>query len=50
MSLTYSEMLPIGTKMPLFNLLNVVNGKNFSDNNLSLDFGTVIMIICDTLS
>ena len=47
MSLTYSEMLPIGSKMPLFNLLNVVNGKNFSDNNLSLDFGTVVMIICN---
>jgi len=47
MSLTYSEMLSLGTKIPSFNLPNVMNNKTYSEDNLSMDLGTVIMIICN---
>ena len=47
MSLTYSKMLPLGTKIPSFNLPNVLTGNNFSSDNLSADFGKIIMFICN---
>ncbi len=47
MSLTYSEMLSLGTIIPSFNLPNVMNNKTYSEDNLSKDLGTVIMIICN---
>ena len=47
MSLTYSERLSLGTTIPSFNLPNVMNNKTYSEDNLSTDLGTVIMIICN---
>ena len=47
MVLTYSKMLPVGTKLPEFDLLNVSNNQNFSSKNLSGDKGKVIMFICN---
>ena len=47
MSLTYSKMLPLGTKLPSFNLSNVLTGDNFSSVSLSNDCGKVIMFICN---
>ncbi|MDG2397102.1 MAG: hypothetical protein P8M03_05560 [Flavobacteriaceae bacterium] len=43
MSLTYSKMLPLGTKAPTFNLPNVLTGNDFSYDSLSNDCGKVIM-------
>ena len=40
-------MLSLGTKIPSFNLPNVMNNKTYSEDNLSMDLGTVIMIICN---
>ena len=35
MALTYSKMLPLTTKLPSFDLPNVITGDKFSSNNLS---------------
>ena len=47
MSLTYSKMLPLTTKLPSFDLPNVITGEKFSSNNLSDECGKVIMFICN---
>jgi len=47
MSLTYSKMLPLRTKLPSFVLPNVITGDKFSSYNLSNDCGKVIMFICN---
>ncbi len=47
MALTYSQMLPLGTKIPNFNLLNVVNDKFYSTENLDNEKNTLVMIICN---
>ena len=47
MALTYSKMLPLTTKLPSFNLPNVITGDKFSSNNLSMECGKVIMFICN---
>ena len=47
MSLTYSKMLALGTKLPSFNLTNVLTGDDFSSDSLSNDSGKVIMFICN---
>lgn len=40
-------MLPLGTKAPDFNLINVVNNQTSSLSSLKSDKGTVIMFICN---
>ena len=40
-------MLPLGTKIPSFNLPNVLTGNNFSSDSLSSDSGKIIMFICN---
>ena len=34
MALTYSQMLPLGTKLPEFELLNVLNDEIYSTKNI----------------
>ena len=34
MSLTYSQMLPLGTILPNFSLINVMNNKTYSNKDL----------------
>ena len=46
MSLTYSKMLPLGTFIPNFNLLNVMNNKDFDSSDIT-EKATVIMVICN---
>ena len=46
MSLTYSKMLPLGTLIPNFNLLNVMNNEEFNSSDIT-DKATVIMVICN---
>ena len=47
MSLTYSKMLPLTTKLSSFDLPNIITGEKFSSNNLSDECGKVIMFICN---
>ena len=47
MSLTYSSMLPLGTKLIAFNLINTVSGENFSSEELDNSKQTLIMFICN---
>ncbi len=47
MSLTYSQMLPLGTQMPKFKLLNVVDNKIFDSQNEIIKHGSLIMVICN---
>ena len=47
MSLTPSEMIPLGTKAPDFELPDAVSGKNISLSDAKSDKGTVIMFICN---
>lgn len=47
MALTPSNMLPLGTKAPEFNLPDTVSGKNLSLQELKSDIATVIMFICN---
>lgn len=47
MSLTYSEMMPLGTTAPDFTLPDTVSGKTLSLDELKSDIGTVIMFICN---
>lgn len=47
MSLTPSAMLPLGTKAPEFELLDVVSGKKLSLQDLKSSIATVIMFICN---
>lgn len=47
MSLTPSNMLPLGTKAPDFELLDVVSGEKKNLAELKSDTATVIMFICN---
>lgn len=47
MVLTYSQMLPLGTKLPEFNLINTINNQEFSSDVLSDNKGKLIMFICN---
>ncbi len=47
MSLTYSSMLELESKLPYFNLRNVCNGNNFSSNCLDVQKPSLIMFICN---
>ena len=47
MALTYSSMLPLGTKLIDFNLPNTISNKNFDSSNLVADKPILLMIICN---
>lgn len=47
MSLTPSNMMPLGTKAPDFKLLNPITLKNEALNDIKGEKGTVIMFICN---
>ncbi|MGB5497710.1 MAG: thioredoxin family protein [Maribacter sp.] len=47
MANTTSNMLPLGTKAPLFELMDTVTNKTLSLELLKGDMGTVIMFICN---
>lgn len=47
MALTPSNMIPLGTKAPDFELPDAVSGKNMSLDELKSDKATVIMFICN---
>ncbi|MFT4800806.1 MAG: thiol-disulfide isomerase/thioredoxin [Flavobacteriaceae bacterium] len=47
MSLTPSNMLPLGTKAPGFELINPVSSKQIKLNDSKGEKGTVIMFICN---
>ena len=47
MALTYSQMLPLGTQMPEFKLLNVIDNKIFDSKNEIIKNGAIIMVICN---
>jgi len=47
MALTPSNMLPLGTLAPHFNLLDTVTGKMLSLQDLQSDTATIIMFICN---
>ena len=47
MSLTYSSMLLLGTKLIAFELIDTVSDKNFSSDELEISKPTLIMFICN---
>jgi thiol-disulfide isomerase/thioredoxin len=47
MTLTPSNMLPLGTQAPAFTLLDTITGKQMSLGQLKSDIATVIMFICN---
>lgn len=47
MSLTPSSMIPLGTKAPAFNLIDAVDGKYKSLDQLKSNKATVILFICN---
>ena len=47
MSKTASNMLPLGTKAPDFNLFDTISQKNISLAQLKIDKGLVILFICN---
>ena len=47
MSLTYSSMLELNSKLIEFDLPNSVTNKNFSTDNFDLDKPSLIMFICN---
>jgi len=47
MSLTYSEMMPLGTDAPDFTLPDTISGNTVSLAELKSEVGTVIMFICN---
>lgn len=47
MAATESNMMPLGTKAPYFNLPDPLSGKNRTLNELKSDKATVIMFICN---
>jgi len=47
MALTESNMLPIGTQAPTFELPDTISGKTISLNNIQSDKATVVMFICN---
>jgi peroxiredoxin len=47
MSLTYSNMMALGTPAPSFNLPDTVSGKTKTLDELKSDIATVVMFICN---
>ncbi len=47
MSSTPSNMLPLGTKAPKFNLLDTISNKNLSLDELKGDRATIVFFICN---
>ena len=47
MALTYSSMLPLGTKLIDFNLPNAISNQNFDSSDLMADKPILLMIICN---
>ncbi len=47
MALTESNMLPIGTQAPTFELPDTISGKTISLNDVKSDKATVVMFICN---
>ena len=47
MALTYSSMLPLGTKLIDFNLPNTISNQNFDSSDLTADKPILLMIICN---
>lgn len=47
MALTESNMLPLGTAAPDFNLPDTVSGKNISLDDVATDKATVVMFLCN---
>ena len=47
MALTYSQMLPLGTQLPEFELVNVLNDEVYSTESFTSEKNTVVMIICN---
>ena len=47
MALTESNMLPIGTKAPTFNLLDTISGNTISFDQAKGEKGTVVMFLCN---
>ena len=47
MSLTYSSMLPLGTKLIAFELIDAVSEKNFSSDGFEISKPILIMFICN---
>ena len=47
MALTYSTMLPLGTKMPDFQLKNVLDNKLYTSSTLMNAKPSLIMVICN---
>ena len=47
MTRTPSNMLPLGTQAPEFNLINPISGNSISLNDIKSDKATVIMFICN---
>ena len=47
MALTYSSMLPLGTKIPSFSLENTLDDSTYDSNMLSNGKNSVIMLICN---
>ena len=47
MSLTPSNMLPLGTKAPSFNLIDAITNQPISFSNIAGEKGTVVMFICN---
>jgi len=47
MAITPSNMIPLGTKAPEFNLIDAVSSKSFDLESVRGEKGTVIMFICN---
>ena len=47
MALTESNMLPLGTKAPAFNLPDTISGKNIRFQDIKSEVATVVMFICN---
>jgi peroxiredoxin len=47
MALTESNMLPLGTKAPDFNLPDTISGGNISFEDVKSDMATVVMFLCN---
>ena len=47
MALTYSSMLPLGSKLIDFNLPNTISNQNFDSSDLMADKPILLMIICN---
>ena len=48
MAATSSNMMPLGTEAPDFDLLDVVSGENKNLEDVRDEYGLVVMFICAT--